>query len=43
MKADKAGNLFASGPGGIWIFNKSGKLVRKDQCTGICIQLFIIG
>jgi gluconolactonase len=29
MKADKAGNLFATGPGGIWIFNKQGKLAGK--------------
>lgn len=29
MKVDKAGNIFASGPGGIWIFNKSGKLAGK--------------
>ena len=29
MKADKAGNVFATGPGGIWIFNKSGKLAGK--------------
>jgi gluconolactonase len=29
MKADKNGNVFASGPGGIWIFNKDGKLLGK--------------
>ena len=29
MKADKAGNLFATGPGGVWIFNKNGKLAGK--------------
>lgn len=29
MKADKAGNLFATGPGGVWIFNPSGKLIGK--------------
>lgn len=29
MKADKAGNLFATGPGGLWIFNKQGKLAGK--------------
>ena len=29
MKADKSGNLFATGPGGIWIFNKQGKLAGK--------------
>ena len=29
MKADKAGNLFATGPGGVWIFTKQGKLAGK--------------
>ena len=29
LKIDKKGNVFASGPGGIWIFNKSGKLLGK--------------
>ena len=29
MKVDKAGNLFATGPGGVWIFNKNGKLAGK--------------
>lgn len=29
MKTDKAGNIFASGPGGIWIFNKDGKRVGR--------------
>jgi gluconolactonase len=29
MKADKAGNLFASGSGGVWIFNSKGKLAGK--------------
>jgi gluconolactonase len=33
MKADKAGNIFASGPGGIWIFDKAGKLVGKIRVT----------
>lgn len=33
MKVDKAGNIFASGPGGIWIFNKSGKLAGKIRVT----------
>jgi len=27
FKIDKKGNMFATGPGGIWIFNSSGKLV----------------
>lgn len=29
MKVDKNGNVFATGPGGIWIFNKEGKLLGK--------------
>ena len=29
MKIDKGGNVFATGPGGIWIFNKNGKVLGK--------------
>jgi gluconolactonase len=29
MKVDKNGNVFASGPGGIWIFNKEAKLLGR--------------
>jgi gluconolactonase len=29
MKIDKKGNVFASGPGGLWIFNSTGKLLGK--------------
>ena len=29
MKVDKQGNVFATGPGGVWIFNSSGKLLGK--------------
>ncbi len=29
MKVDKTGNVFATGPGGVWIFNKAGKLIGK--------------
>ncbi len=29
LKIDKNGNIFATGPGGIWIFNSSGKLLGK--------------
>src|SRR5262249_19969527 len=29
MKIDKNGYIFASGPGGIWIMNKDGKLLGK--------------
>jgi gluconolactonase len=33
MKVDKKGNVFASGPGGIWIFNKDAKLLGKLHLT----------
>jgi gluconolactonase len=36
MKIDKQGNVFATGPGGVWIFNSSGKLLGKiklDEAT----------
>ena len=29
MKVDKNGNVFATGPGGLWIFNSEGKLLGK--------------
>lgn len=29
LKVDRNGNVFASGPGGIWIFNSKGKLLGK--------------
>lgn len=29
LKVDKKGNVFATGPGGIWIFNKEAKLLGK--------------
>jgi len=29
LKIDKRGNVFATGPGGLWIFNKEGKLLGK--------------
>ena len=33
MKIDKNGNVFATGPGGVWIFNKEGKLLGKIKLT----------
>jgi gluconolactonase len=39
MKIDKNGNVFATGPGGLWIFNKEGKLLGKlklDQASSNC-------
>jgi len=29
LKVDKNGNVFATGPGGLWIFNTKGKLIGK--------------
>lgn len=29
LKIDSQGNVFATGPGGVWIFNKDGKLLGK--------------
>ncbi|MFC0772036.1 SMP-30/gluconolactonase/LRE family protein [Terrimonas alba] len=29
LKIDKAGNIFATGPGGVWIFNSNGKVAGK--------------
>ncbi|GAB2834830.1 SMP-30/gluconolactonase/LRE family protein [Ferruginibacter profundus] len=33
MKVDSKGNIFASGPGGIWIFNSQAKLLGKLHLT----------
>ncbi len=33
MKVDKNGNVFASGPGGLWIFNKDGNLLGKIRLS----------
>jgi gluconolactonase len=33
MKINRNGNVFATGPGGIWIFNKEGKLLGKYKLT----------
>ncbi len=33
MKIDRNGNVFATGPGGVWIFNKAGKLLGKIKLT----------
>jgi gluconolactonase len=35
FKIDKAGNMYATGPGGIWIFNKSGKVIGKIKINGV--------
>lgn len=39
MKVDKNGNIFATGPGGVWIFNRTGKLIGKikvPEATSNC-------
>lgn len=39
LKVDQHGNLFATGPGGVWIFNSSGKVLGKihtGQATSNC-------
>ena len=35
MKIDSKGNVFATGPGGVWIFNKTGKLLGKIKFDGL--------
>ena len=35
LKVDKKGNVFATGPGGIWIFTKAGKLIGKININGV--------
>lgn len=35
LKIDKAGNVYATGPGGVWIFNKTGKLLGKIKVNGV--------
>ena len=34
LKVDKEGNVFATGPGGIWIFNSKGKVLGKIKLKG---------
>lgn len=42
LKIDKNGNVFASGPGGIWIFNKEAKLLGRyklpDPCSNCALS-----
>jgi len=35
FKIDKDGNVFAAGPGGMWIFTKTGKLIGKINVNGV--------
>ncbi len=39
LKVDPRGNIFATGPGGVWIFNQKGKVlgkIRTGQATSNC-------
>ena len=39
LKIDRNGNIFATGPGGVWIFNSTGKLLGKikiSEATSNC-------
>ena len=35
FKIDKQGNVYATGPGGIWIFNRTGKPIGKIKINGV--------
>ncbi|MFT3935894.1 MAG: SMP-30/gluconolactonase/LRE family protein [Chitinophagaceae bacterium] len=35
FKIDHKGNVFATGPGGVWIFNKNGKVLGKIKFDGV--------
>ena len=35
LKIDSKGNVFATGPGGVWIFNRTGKLLGKIKFNGL--------
>ena len=37
LKIDSKGNVFATGPGGIWIFTKAGKLIGKIKINGVSV------
>jgi gluconolactonase len=38
LKIDKQGNVFATGPGGVWIFNSAGKLIGKIKVNGVPVS-----
>lgn len=39
MKVDSKGNLFVTGPGGVWIFNAEGKLLGKIKPGQLCANV----
>lgn len=38
FKIDNQGNVFAAGPGGVWIFTKEGKLIGKIKTNGTSVS-----
>lgn len=43
LKIDKKGNVYASGPGGLWIFNRTGKLLGKLRINDLASNLSLSG
>jgi gluconolactonase len=43
FKIDKKGNMFATGPGGVWIFNSRGKLAGKIKFPEACSNTALSG
>jgi len=39
MKIDRKGNVFATGPGGVWIFDKEGKVLGKIKIPVSCSNI----
>ncbi len=35
LKIDQQGNVFATGPGGVWVFNNKGKILGKIKIPGL--------
>ena len=42
LKIDKSGTIYASGPGGVWIFNSEAKVLGKiklnDACSNVALS-----
>lgn len=39
LKVDKQGNVFATGPGGVWVFNAAGKNIGKFKIPEACSNI----
>lgn len=39
LKVDKQGNIFATGPGGVWVFNAAGKVIGKFKVPEACSNI----